>query len=84
MDPNEALRSFREHVKNAREATTNETHMREMALAIENAEALDEWLTKGGFQPDDWQASGNPTKVKLVCAVCGTDDPECSRGCVYD
>jgi hypothetical protein len=43
MDPNETLRKLREWVKDPTKQP-----------GAELFEALDEWLTRGGFPPDDW------------------------------
>lgn len=55
MDPNETLRQLRDvlgfgaHVINFDEAK------RVIDAVSENFEALDEWLSKGGFLPTDWE-----------------------------
>lgn len=67
MDPNETLRMVRnyvERINRLRDAAT-ESDLRtalesesteEMAFAIaEYAEALDEWLSRGGFLPEAWE-----------------------------
>lgn len=51
MDPNETLRLLREWTRNA----LNDEYPSLVALeGAEHFEALDEWLSKGGFFPDDW------------------------------
>lgn len=55
MDPNEALRQLRLTIKQMRVDTDpaiRQAHADEIA---EYFEALDEWLTRGGFLPEDWQ-----------------------------
>lgn len=49
MDPDEALRNIRSLIKQA-------THHSDIAaLLMEQFEALDEWLSKGGALPEDWE-----------------------------
>lgn len=63
MDPNEALRIIRQAVANAQRQMDNDTghpsfcvvDNRTVSALIEHCEALDEWLSKGGFLPTDWQ-----------------------------
>lgn len=50
MDPNETLRMLRERVADA----LNDRDYSPIRVAI-LFEALDEWLSKGGFLPDDWR-----------------------------
>lgn len=57
MDPNEALKGLRRSIKNARESGELEDNEAEYAAlqgVFEYAEALDEWLSRGGFLPDAW------------------------------
>ncbi len=49
MGPNEMLAQLREWV--AEEARKDEN---DMSMASELFEALDEWLSKSGHLPDDW------------------------------
>lgn len=51
MDPNETLRKLRAMVtaiNNDRGASGREDHTAQLFID------LDEWLTKGGFVPNDW------------------------------
>lgn len=66
MDPNETLRRLRAAIASANlisddyhNADDDETVMIEDVISTLDdvagmAEALDEWLTKGGFPPADW------------------------------
>lgn len=45
MDPNAALQKVRELINDGDSADV---------LLVEAFEALDDWLSKGGFLPDDW------------------------------
>jgi hypothetical protein len=56
MDPDETLRIIRQTIKQMRvdeEDNVFEAHAQEVA---EHFEALDEWLSKGGFKPKEWSA----------------------------
>jgi len=72
MDPNEALRLIRAYIKQMRVesmagATANFTqHARDLA---ETVEGLDEWLSKDGFLPNDWQADDADVVEKKVAIV---------------
>ena len=60
MDPNEALLSIRRSVAAyLRMEVDNNTEIGDQDWDIdnivENFQALDGWLTKGGFLPNDWQ-----------------------------
>lgn len=55
MDPDEALRQLREAI-----ATLNQDdHRREIAAeqVVDHFQALDEWLSRGGFLPKAWGAA---------------------------
>jgi hypothetical protein len=62
MDPNEALRLIRAHMKQMRvEDETREDGwigrlVQQGRDLTEAFEALDEWLSRDGFLPDDWRA----------------------------
>ncbi len=56
MDPNETLRQIREAIQ-AFDDNYGEPPSESAATAVLDLfEALDGWLSKGGFLPDDWQA----------------------------
>ena len=71
MDPDEALRIIRLTIRQMRvedpgppqEAPTYVQHARDLA---EHVEALDEWLTKGGFPPAVWRGPW-----PMTCLHCG-------------
>lgn len=71
MDPNETLVSIRALTAKIIELSDKDDE----DLAIEGlelaeaAQALDEWLTKGGFLPSAWKASGKDRSGEL-CS-CG-------------
>lgn len=54
MDPNKCLKDIRAHIENAG-ATENQ---REYFDCLDEVAtlflSLDNWLTQGGFKPDDW------------------------------
>jgi hypothetical protein len=55
MDPNRALAVIRELCDTAEElGLLTDDVIQEL---VENFEALDEWLAKGGFLPSDWAAT---------------------------
>lgn len=56
MDPNAALKDIRRWAKESRMPTISPEARDELhALVTSAVEALDEWLSKGGFLPDAWQ-----------------------------
>jgi hypothetical protein len=55
MDPDATLQAIRELVEN------NDGSPEALALA-ENFRSLDEWLSRGGFLPTDWNALRSPLK----------------------
>jgi len=81
MDPNEAHRHACHHLNKARLASCEFDqrdeleHLRELA---DYFEALDEWLTKGGFLPDAWrQRPWNDDLVqfpRLLAEIMATQD----------
>lgn len=56
MDPNEALRQLRDALRRLRYADshTDEQNTVDYEVVAEYAQALDEWLSKGGFLPERW------------------------------
>lgn len=54
MDPNEALRALREALGRMAEARTSYEVSEHAVEAAEAAEALDSWLSRGGFLPAAW------------------------------
>lgn len=52
MDPNAALANLRTMVKEALDDPAAEVSLVELA---EQFNALDHWIEKGGFLPDDWK-----------------------------
>lgn len=57
MDPNAALRTLREMADDSLDGDAPSVTQSELA---EQVRALDEWLSKGGFPPEEWQ-KGSPT-----------------------
>lgn len=58
MDPDETLRLFRLEMADARlagEQEDNETEYRHLQRAVALAEALDAWMSTGGFIPAPWR-----------------------------
>lgn len=57
MDPDQALRDIRAALTDVRQAAASGDRdaEREAALRVaESTEALDEWLSRGGFAPSEW------------------------------
>lgn len=56
MDPNAALQRLRRAVDGVETvaAGSEENWSGELLAVLEHFEALDEWLSRGGFLPDDW------------------------------
>lgn len=76
MDPNEALRLAREAAGELRQADDDDTLPgSQVGQLVEAFEALDEWLTKGGFLPSDWTTGEN-----LVVTIT---NPPGGEGCEY-
>lgn len=60
MDPNETLRMIRLYTKRINgELPSDETIVELAQNLAEYVGALDEWLSKGGFLPSEWQAVSN-------------------------
>ena len=57
MDPEVALAAARAHAKAAERCPEEDTNgaLAELATALGHYQALDEWLTKGGFPPEAWE-----------------------------
>lgn len=51
MDPNALLQRIRERMAAIKRGEDTDLHYRNLAWEIE---ALDEWISKGGFLPVDW------------------------------
>ena len=56
MDPNETLRLIRLTAKQYRVDRNGPLAAAHADQLVEFIEALDEWLTGGGFPPGDWKA----------------------------
>ena len=62
MDPDETLRLLRLTIKQMQSEGHRdfaEVFIAHAEEVIEYFEALDEWLTKGGFYPQDWANDGD-------------------------
>ena len=58
MDPNAALAALRYAIAEAREhgaCEDNEAEYEALQRVFQHAEALDGWLSGGGFLPDAWR-----------------------------
>lgn len=56
MDPNETLERLRMAVRAFRACNDEfDRHWDHPETLVDAAEALDEWLSKGGFLPEAWQ-----------------------------
>jgi hypothetical protein len=65
MEANEALRDAREARRRLTEAETDREASQMGDLLADHFEALDDWLSKGGFLPADWQRDIGPALAKL-------------------
>ncbi len=54
MDPDEVLRKMRAAIAAASSATAGDGFDQAMLDAVDAAEALDEWLSGGGYLPAAW------------------------------
>lgn len=55
MDPNEALRKIREFGRIVRDEDASDAQRYDAATDLaEHVQALDEWLSRGGFPPEAW------------------------------
>jgi len=59
MDPDETLRQLRHTVAEYGQATDPEQKLQAADRVIDHAEALDQWLTNGGFRPAAWNQAGH-------------------------
>lgn len=56
MDPNETLRQLREKIAEARQWEANPYHEETSGEEVYQLfDDLDDWLSKGGILPKDWQ-----------------------------
>jgi hypothetical protein len=55
MDPNAALAALRAAIADAVASPDHDTYAWHAAAIIEHFQALDEWLTGGGFLPASWE-----------------------------
>lgn len=58
MDPDETLRQLRLTIKQMRVDESTEVRKAHADEIAEHFEALDGWLTTGGFLPKAWQREG--------------------------
>jgi hypothetical protein len=58
MDPDETLRRIREQIQNVPSADEQPEAVLDYAYdaLVEHFQALDEWLSKGGYVPRAWSA----------------------------
>jgi len=59
MDPNLILAELRDLIdqwKQSEDGYPCEEHETAAEIIVEHVEALDEWLSRGGFPPDQWSA----------------------------
>jgi hypothetical protein len=61
MDPNEALRRFREEWFKAINAAEPNKAIEHMCVAAQIAHDLDQWISSGGFPPADWSRGNTIT-----------------------
>lgn len=66
MDPNEALANMRRWIAAVNEAKTRDDLAICAVDLAQAAEALDEWLSGGGFPPDAWSAKRERRYAQLA------------------
>lgn len=56
MDPNRTLQDMRDEIMNQRDLEINDLDFDAYGVdrLMDNFEALDQWLSKGGYLPDSW------------------------------
>jgi hypothetical protein len=55
MDPNETLKQIRELLTEWWRCGDREEEYSVLVNIVDKIEALDDWITSGGFLPADWQ-----------------------------
>lgn len=57
MDPNETLRMLRAAIRQSHQSSADRmvTELEALESVRDYAEALDEWLSRGGFLPSAWE-----------------------------
>jgi ribosomal protein S20 len=55
MDPDQALQDLRSAIKRLDKSVDTDEFINATALTRDAAQALDEWLSKGGFLPKAWE-----------------------------
>ena len=79
MDPNVTLAELRQALKDADHGGDWETtevptmYVAALEVAAERAQALDEWLSNGGFMPEAWRAPAAARILRQI--VTGEHDP---------
>lgn len=78
MDPNEALAKMRAAITRYNEGLANDSGdwISNAQEAVEMAEALDEWLSKDGFLPSDWEADDHIMSNRILSEVGQWTDEE--------
>lgn len=71
MDPNETLRIIRLTTKQMRVDEHPDIRKQHADDLAEHVEALDEWLTKGGFLPSDWDPRVHAARLRMCLKVHG-------------
>jgi len=92
MDPNEALRLIRAYIKQMRvenpigsitSGTTAGMFVQHAVDLAEQVEALDEWLSKEGFAPADWE-SEDTEKTAMAQALRDLVGDHCESHAVLE
>lgn len=56
MDPNECLAELRDYIQSEKTLSENGDAWEYVDEIIDRFEALDDWLSKGGFLPSAWRS----------------------------
>jgi hypothetical protein len=69
MDVNETLKDIRALLKSFQAVDTEWEEATLATALIEKFESLDEWLSKGGFLPREWESSVTTTRALMTTRV---------------
>lgn len=68
MDPDEALVALRDCAQDLTNGTDEYSYAETVNTMVEQFEALDDWLTRGGLLPADWKSQARNVR-ELIDAI---------------